>query len=138
MIEKIKYTVHKKKRIFLYLLFYVTFDLSKFTNQNCKKVICDNVETVGCRTNQTVQILSPLILQALHCQHGKSVPGVASICLDHRPASARHGGYQVLDRLSRDGLPILLQHRKLHLVLQGDISHYEASVQFVPQMFYRA
>ena len=55
-------------------------------NQNCKKVICDNVETVGCRTNQTVQILSPLILQALHCQHGKSVPGVASICLDH----ARH------------------------------------------------
>ena len=85
---------------------------SKFTNQNCKKVIFDNAETVGCRTNQTVQILSPLILQALHCQHGKSVPGVASICLHHRPASARHGGYQMLYRLYRDGLPILLQHRK--------------------------
>ena len=104
-------------------------------NQNCKKVICDNVETVGCRTNQIVQILSSLILQALHCQHGKSVPGVASICLDHRPASARHEGYQVLDRLSRDGLPILLQHRKQFMwCCRGDISHSEASVQFVPQI----
>ena len=108
-------------------------------NQNCKKVICNNVKTVGCQSNQTVQILSPLILQALHCQHGKSVPGVASICLDHCPASARHGGYQVLDRLSRDGLPILLQHRKQFIwCCRGDISHSEASVQFVPQMFYWA
>ena len=91
-------------------------NIQNLQNQNCKKVICDNVETVGCRTNQTVQILSPLILLALHCQHGKSVPGVASICLDHRPAWRLSGAGSSVSGWSPNP-PAAPQ--TVHLVLQG-------------------
>ena len=64
-----------------YFMSLILCSFRNLQNQNCKKIICDNVETVGCRTNQTVQIVpfdsagTPLSARKISTGCGLHLPG---------------------------------------------------------------